>query len=342
MKWSDWPNAPTGDRAVKQSLPDDFLTIDGPSFQNQSMLPVLIVPRPVLAQPSVPVSVVGKTAPSVTLRRLSRLAQNPTIVRMSRPLTPLPLSTICEIPGEDMSPSPAKRIRFNSGVGIPYPPLSPMRGNFAATCALSPIVQRLSERLLPLVQEIASSLGALQAGKSGMQTRSQARAEIAEPAGMKTRSQTAKAISVAQMPTPMLTSNDIHSAIDKSSDQHKDTEFVFDVSILSNPKEPKGIQEALRSKEGHEWRKSARQEFQNFLDQSSWIVTSREEVAKHGKTIIGSKWVFKKKLKANGRVRFKSRIVSKGYQQVPGVDYTEKFAPVANDTTTRLILAVTL
>ena len=41
-------------------------------------------------------------------------------------------------------------------------------------------------------------------------------------------------------------------------------------------------------------------------------------------------------------MRFKSWIVSKGFIQVPGVDYTEKFAPVAHDATTRTIIALTL
>lgn len=61
-----------------------------------------------------------------------------------------------------------------------------------------------------------------------------------------------------------------------------------------------------------------------------------------GKNIIGTKWVFKRKHEQDGSIRFKSRIVSKGYMQVPGIDYTEKFAPVASDSTTRIIIALTL
>lgn len=57
---------------------------------------------------------------------------------------------------------------------------------------------------------------------------------------------------------------------------------------------------------------------------------------------MGCRWVFKKKEEQDGSVRFKSRIVSKGFMQVPGVDYMEIFAPVAHDATTRTIIAVTL
>jgi hypothetical protein len=46
--------------------------------------------------------------------------------------------------------------------------------------------------------------------------------------------------------------------------------------------------------------------------------------------------VFKKKDEQDGSIRYKSRIVTKGYLQIPGVDYTESFAPVAtyNDSST--------
>ena len=60
------------------------------------------------------------------------------------------------------------------------------------------------------------------------------------------------------------------------------------------------------------------------------------------KTIIASKWVYKIKQEKKGTVRYKSRIVLKGYMQVPSVDYTERYSPVANNTTTRLMIAFTL
>ena len=61
-----------------------------------------------------------------------------------------------------------------------------------------------------------------------------------------------------------------------------------------------------------------------------------------GKTIIGCKWIFKKKHGIDRSTRFKSRIVLKGFMQVPGVDYTKKFSPVANDATTKVIISITL
>jgi Reverse transcriptase (RNA-dependent DNA polymerase) len=54
------------------------------------------------------------------------------------------------------------------------------------------------------------------------------------------------------------------------------------------------------------------------------------------------KWIFKKKDEQDGTVRYKSRVVLKGYVMIPGVDYTESFSPVSTDTTVRVTIAVTL
>ncbi len=60
------------------------------------------------------------------------------------------------------------------------------------------------------------------------------------------------------------------------------------------------------------------------------------------KTIVGSKWVFKKKLEQDTSIRFKSRVVSKGYMQVYGEDYTESFSPVASSSSVRMGIGLVL
>jgi Reverse transcriptase (RNA-dependent DNA polymerase) len=43
-----------------------------------------------------------------------------------------------------------------------------------------------------------------------------------------------------------------------------------------------------------------------------------------------------------GNVIFKARCVSRGFMQIPGVDYTESFAPVASDTGIRVVIGIFL
>ena len=56
---------------------------------------------------------------------------------------------------------------------------------------------------------------------------------------------------------------------------------------------------------------------------------------------IGSKWAFKKKTNAEGKVeKYKARLVEKGYSQVPGIDFDDIFSPVAKVASIRLLLSV--
>ena len=58
-----------------------------------------------------------------------------------------------------------------------------------------------------------------------------------------------------------------------------------------------------------------------------------------GSQPIGVKWVFKKKMNAQGKIeRYKARLVAKRYKKKAGIDYAEVFAPVARMETIRLLI----
>lgn len=60
-----------------------------------------------------------------------------------------------------------------------------------------------------------------------------------------------------------------------------------------------------------------------------------------GQKVIGVKWVYKIKRDADGNVvKYKARIVAKGYVQEHGSDFDGVYAPVTRLETVRLLLAL--
>jgi hypothetical protein len=60
-----------------------------------------------------------------------------------------------------------------------------------------------------------------------------------------------------------------------------------------------------------------------------------------GKSVVGSRWIYKIKHAADGSVdKFKARFVAKGFSQKEGIDFSETFAPVARYSSIRAMISI--
>ncbi len=88
--------------------------------------------------------------------------------------------------------------------------------------------------------------------------------------------------------------------------------------------------------------KSITAEFNNFIRRGGWEFVPIKRVTESGRKLVPTKLVFKKKDEIDGSVRFKARNVTLGFMMVPGVDFTERFSPVATDEALKTQLAINL
>ena len=108
-------------------------------------------------------------------------------------------------------------------------------------------------------------------------------------------------------------------------------------AVTSGPTEPKTLQEAWHSpveEERHNWQIAIRKEIKSMINRGVWRKIDKVKIPEN-RRLIGNKWVFK--IKRDGTYR--ARLVALGYSQIPGVDYTDNFAPVAHDVSFRIALA---
>ena len=97
------------------------------------------------------------------------------------------------------------------------------------------------------------------------------------------------------------------------------------------------VQEALAGPYAEEWRRAMKEEFDALNKIGAWTLIERPKKKK----VIGCRWVLRTKYDADGNVeRRKARLVAKGYNQQPGMDFTKTFAPVARQSSIRMILAI--
>ena len=79
------------------------------------------------------------------------------------------------------------------------------------------------------------------------------------------------------------------------------------------------------------------EEYQSIMKNDVWEIVPRPEK----KSVVTSKWIYKIKHAIDGSIeKHNARFVACGFSQKEGIDYEEKFAPIARYTFIISILAL--
>jgi len=85
-------------------------------------------------------------------------------------------------------------------------------------------------------------------------------------------------------------------------------------------------------------KQSAAKEMESIRDQNVLGGLIKLSSLPTGTRVLGTHWIFKWKQDSFNHDKYteKARLVVKGYKQISGVDYTESYCPVVNETTVNL------
>ncbi|KAA0054163.1 Cysteine-rich RLK (RECEPTOR-like protein kinase) 8 [Cucumis melo var. makuwa] len=122
-----------------------------------------------------------------------------------------------------------------------------------------------------------------------------------------------------------------HSISNYVSYENLSPQFRAFTASLDSTTIPKNIYIAL---ECPEWKNAVMEEIKALEKNNTWEICALPK----GHKLVGCKWVFTLKYKADGTLdRHKARLVAKGFTQTYGVDYSKTFSPVAKLNTVRVL-----
>ena len=142
-----------------------------------------------------------------------------------------------------------------------------------------------------------------------------------------------------------ISSNEIQTlggeVVENKRERRPPTRFGYTNMCVSNhfvEAEEIDFSEALNGPEAEQWKLAMDEELQSFEYNDAWELIDTPGDT----TIVQSKWVFNKKLDVNNKVRYRARLVAKGFSQRSGTDYVDTFSPVVKHSTLRILFALSV
>lgn len=117
-------------------------------------------------------------------------------------------------------------------------------------------------------------------------------------------------------------------------------DYELDLSLFAHNyvlDEPQSYEEAMASQNKADWQQAMQNEYDSLIKNGVWELVDRP----HNHNVIKCRWVYKVKQDTKGNFdKFKARLVARGFDQKPGVDYDQTFSPVVRHSTMRILFSL--
>ena len=127
----------------------------------------------------------------------------------------------------------------------------------------------------------------------------------------------------------------------RPSSRYSDAEYLFYCLMVAEEieySEPSSYEETVESKDWEKWMQVMIDEIDSLLKNGTWVLVERP----NGRRVVSCQWIFKKKIEAadGDKVRYKVKLVARGFTQEHDINYKEVFSPVVKHTSIRILLAI--
>ena len=114
-------------------------------------------------------------------------------------------------------------------------------------------------------------------------------------------------------------------------------DFALKCDSNESADDPSTFNEAMQSKDKAKWKDAMNDEINSLKENKTWDLVRLPA----GKRVVKNKWVFKLKKGSDGKiVKYKARMVAKGFTQRYGIDYEETYSPVVRYTSVRVLMGI--
>lgn len=105
---------------------------------------------------------------------------------------------------------------------------------------------------------------------------------------------------------------------------------------------PTSYKQAMQTDDVVSWKEAIDSELKSMIKNDVWEIVQKPKTTRDGKraNIIDSRWVFKRKIEKNGSIKFKARLVIRGFKDKNIYELKETYAPVSRLPLVRSVISI--